>query len=370
MVAKKVGVDYDMQGNVITNLGAPSGANDAARKAYVDTAVGGASLGLSWKQAVRVATTAAGTLATSFENGDTVDGVVLATGDRILIKDQAAPEENGIYAVAASGAPARTSDAGTAELILQTAVFVQEGTANADKLFLLTTNAPIVLGTTALTFTQFSSGGGGSLTVQEEDASPSDAAVTLIKVPNGYLVDNGAGDVSLLFPIALIEEHVVPVGGEASWTSAAIPGTFKDLRVTVEGACEGAVANDELMMRYNGDTGANYDSAEAPATDSSIGGLGFSAQTAHRVGWLAGSTAGAGRVARTVLDILNYTTTVWFKGFLSNSGLSNGTAAGNQWTGNRAGTWRNTAAITTLTFFALGGSDLAEGTVIRIYGLR
>lgn len=197
MVAKKVGVDYDMQTNKITNLGAPSGANDAARKDYVDTAVAGASLGLSWKQAVRAATAVAGTLATSFENGDVIDGVTLVTGDRILIKDQAAPEENGIYAVAATGAPARTTDAGTAANILQTAVFVQEGTVNADKLFLLTTNAPIVLGTTGLTFTQFSSGGGASLTVQEIDGAPLDNAVTIIRVTNGKLTDNGVGDVTL-----------------------------------------------------------------------------------------------------------------------------------------------------------------------------
>lgn len=116
--------------------------------------------GLSWKQAVRVATAAAGTLASDFENGDTVDGVVLATGDRILIKNQAAGAENGIYTVAASGAPARATDADTAAEILQASVYVQEGTANADKQFVLTTNAPITLGTTALVFAEFTSGSG------------------------------------------------------------------------------------------------------------------------------------------------------------------------------------------------------------------
>jgi hypothetical protein len=91
----------------------------------------------------------------SFENGDVIDGVTLATNDRILIKNQAPGAENGIYVVAASGAPARATDADTAAEILQAAVFVEEGTANADTGWVLTTNAPITLGTTGLTFTQF-----------------------------------------------------------------------------------------------------------------------------------------------------------------------------------------------------------------------
>lgn len=114
---------------------------------------------LSWKNSVRVATTAAGTLATSFENGDTVDGVILATGDRILIKNQSAGAENGIYTVNVSGAPTRSTDADIGTELVGAACFVSEGTTNADKLFLCTTNAPITLGVTALTFTELTTGG-------------------------------------------------------------------------------------------------------------------------------------------------------------------------------------------------------------------
>ena len=98
--------DQSMGGNQLTNVGAPSAATDAATKGYVDAV----AEGLKPKAAVRVATLVAGTLATSFEDGDTIDGVLLATGDRILIKDQAAPAENGIYVVQATGAPVRASD--------------------------------------------------------------------------------------------------------------------------------------------------------------------------------------------------------------------------------------------------------------------
>lgn len=122
---------------------------------YIDARLAG----LSWKQAVRAATTTAGTLASSFENADTIDGVTLATGDRILIKDQAAPAENGIYTVNASGAPTRATDADTGAELVNATCYVSEGTANADTAWTCTTNAPITLGTTALAFAQ--AGGGG-----------------------------------------------------------------------------------------------------------------------------------------------------------------------------------------------------------------
>lgn len=130
-------------------------ASQKATKTYVDAKVAG----LSWKQAVRVATTAAGTLASSFENGDTVDGVTLATGDRILIKNQAAGAENGIYVVAASGSPARATDADSGAELVNATCYVSEGTTNADTQWTCTTNATITPGSTSLAFAQLTSGG-------------------------------------------------------------------------------------------------------------------------------------------------------------------------------------------------------------------
>lgn len=136
----------------ITGLGTPTDATDAATKAYVDSA----AQGIDWKASVRAATTTNVTLASDLENGDTLDGVTLATGDRVLVKNQSTGSENGIYVVAASGAPTRSTDADTdAELTASFAVFVEEGTANADSGYVLTTDGAITVGTTALTFTQF-----------------------------------------------------------------------------------------------------------------------------------------------------------------------------------------------------------------------
>lgn len=140
-----------MNSQKITGLADPTAAQDAATKAYVDSLVNGTD----WKNSVRVATTANGTFATAFANGQTVDGVVLATGNRILLKDQTTGAENGIYTVNASGAPTRATDAdANPEVTAGMAVFVSEGTANGNSQWKLTTDDTITLGTTALVFAQ------------------------------------------------------------------------------------------------------------------------------------------------------------------------------------------------------------------------
>lgn len=165
--------DQSMGGFKLTNLAAPASASDAATKSYVDNALEG----LKPKAAVRVATTAAGTLASSFENGDSIDGVTLATGDRILIKDQAAPEENGIYVVQASGAPVRATDFDSLspiDEINKAYVAVQEGTANAGKIY-VQYGAVATLDTDPINFTFFNSVsglvGGDGITVSGSNIS-------------------------------------------------------------------------------------------------------------------------------------------------------------------------------------------------------
>ena len=138
--------------NKITGLGTPTDGTDAATKAYVDSA----AQGIDWKASVRAASVNTIDPTKDIENGDELDGVTLVTGDRVLLKNQSTASENGIYIVPASGAASRSTDADTgSELTASFAVFVEEGTVNADSGYVLTTNGAITVGTTELTFTQF-----------------------------------------------------------------------------------------------------------------------------------------------------------------------------------------------------------------------
>lgn len=113
------------------------------------------SLISSSEMEVRAATTTNGTLATAFQNGSVIDGVTLATGDRILLKNQTTQSQNGVYVVAATGAPTRSTDADSpTELAPYFTVYVASGTVNAGKEFTQTTPAPITVGTSNIVFVQ------------------------------------------------------------------------------------------------------------------------------------------------------------------------------------------------------------------------
>ena len=131
------------------------GTNSLATKEYVDAV----KQGLDVKDSVRVASTANAVIASALENGDAIDGVTLATGDRVLLKNQSTGSENGIYVVQASGAAVRASDFQTGDVSSLAFVFVEEGTSNAQNGYILTNTGSITVGSTALTFTQFSGAG-------------------------------------------------------------------------------------------------------------------------------------------------------------------------------------------------------------------
>jgi hypothetical protein len=153
--------------NKITGLGTPTDGTDAATKNYVDSA----AQGIDWKASVRVATTTnlvgtydngAGTITGDENVGLEIDGISLDVYQRVLVKNQTTASQNGIYSVNAGGgflSPwvlIRSTDADTgAELTSNFAVFVEEGTVNADQGYVLTNDGEITVGTTALTFTQF-----------------------------------------------------------------------------------------------------------------------------------------------------------------------------------------------------------------------
>jgi len=121
--------------------------------AYTKTEVDGLVTGLDFKQSARVATTANITLSGT----QTIDGVSVVAGNRVLVKDQSTASQNGIYVVAA-GAWSRSTDADNTpagEVTAGMYCFVEEGTVNADSGWVLITNDTITLGSTSLTFAQF-----------------------------------------------------------------------------------------------------------------------------------------------------------------------------------------------------------------------
>lgn len=138
-------------------FGTPTDDSHAATKGYVDAA----RAGLDVKQSVRAATTGPVNIASDLENGDTLDTTVtLATGDRVLVKNQTTASENGIYVVQASGAAVRAVDFdGAGEVSGGAFTFVEEGTVNADSGWVVATNGPITVGSGDIDWVQFSGAG-------------------------------------------------------------------------------------------------------------------------------------------------------------------------------------------------------------------
>jgi hypothetical protein len=148
-MARNFYTNIEMNGNRITGLVDGVGNDEPATVSQLNAAVEGRS----YKAPVRAASTANLTLS----GAQTVDGVSLIAGDRILVKNQSTAANNGIYVVAAGAWP-RSTDASTAAEVRQMAMYVQEGTTQADTSWVGTANDPITLGVTSLPFVQTGAG--------------------------------------------------------------------------------------------------------------------------------------------------------------------------------------------------------------------
>ena len=178
-----------------------------AVKAFVENSVGGA---VSWKTKVRAATTSAKVLSFEFENGSSIDGVTLTTGDRVLIKNQADDKENGIYTVNASGAPTRATDADTGAEIAGCVTVVSEGTVNAETLWTCTNNTA-TLGSSSIAFIQV--GGPGLYTSDPTQITISSNRV--ISIYTGYV---GQTSITTLGTVTTGSWHATIVAGQYGGT--------------------------------------------------------------------------------------------------------------------------------------------------------
>jgi hypothetical protein len=227
-------VKRDASGNA--KVATPTDAAHIATKGYVDSA----RQGLDVKASVRVATTAAINLATDLEAGDVIDGVTLVAGDRVLVKNQGTASENGIYVAVASGAASRSSDANgtadTGELTSGTFTFVEEGTVNFDSGFVISTDGTITVGTTGITWTQFS--GAGSFEAGD-GLSKSGTQVNVNVTSNRTAITADAIDISANY-----------VGQSSITTLGTITtGVWNGTDVAVEDG--GTAASDAATARIN-----------------------------------------------------------------------------------------------------------------------
>ena len=145
-----------------------------AATTYVDDAVAG----LRTRIIAEAATTANIDLTADLQNGDTIDGVTLVTGDRVLVKDQSTASQNGLYTVVSSGTASRDTQFNTIDELSGQMIVVNQGTANDNKIFLCTTNNTASLGSDSITYNIITPSNVGTVTsVGVADAGASEFTV-------------------------------------------------------------------------------------------------------------------------------------------------------------------------------------------------
>jgi hypothetical protein len=206
----------------ITGLADGTAATDAVTKQQLDAA----AAGLDVKASVRAASTANVTVASP---GAAIDGVALAASDRVLLKNQTTGSENGIYVWNGAAVPmTRATDADvSAEVTAGMFTFVEEGTTLADTGWVLSTNAPVVLGTTSLAFTQFSGPGavaaGAGLSQSGNTLSVATNGITNAMIADGA-INVGTADVTGTLPVANGGTGGATVA--AARTGLGVPGRY------------------------------------------------------------------------------------------------------------------------------------------------
>ena len=159
-IATQAANNVSISGGAVTGLGSPSANSDAATKDYVDQAVAG----LRTRTIAECATTANVNLTNGLEAGDTIDGVTLVAGDRVLVKDQSTASENGLYLAVSSGAASRDPEHDSIAELSGGMVVVNQGSANDNKIFLCTTDNTGSVGSTSITYTQVTPSNSGTVT--------------------------------------------------------------------------------------------------------------------------------------------------------------------------------------------------------------
>lgn len=234
--------DIDMSTHKITTSYTPTAPEDLTNKQYVD----GVAAGLTFKNSVMAATT--GNIA--LDGSETaIDGFTLAGGERILVKDQTDAKQNGIYVASITGAWARSSDAASGSTLHGgTFVFVQAGTVNHDKGYVVISDDPITIGTTAINWSQYSSTGTVS-----------------VSAGTGISVSSSLG----VYTVSLADTAVTP-GTYGSSTKASVITVDAQGRITA--ASDTTVTPAWSSITSTPTTVSGYGITDALTTASTFGG--------------------------------------------------------------------------------------------------
>lgn len=256
-------------------------------------------------QPVRVATTANGALATAFENGDTVDGVVLATGDRILLKNQTTATENGVYTVNATGAPTRAADFTTGAATLTGGVIVPviAGTLNAGTQWQCSNTSAITIGSTSITFTR-------STVVGYIKYGTEPTTLPVATGSNSIAIGSGATTSSGISAVAIGVSattgggvsNTIAIGTSTSSTqnnSTAIGNSAQASGISSTALGRSSVASGQSAIAMHGTASAQESVAIGVGTNATAGSVlfGWSAnETVGEFSWCSGRYATSGDI--------------------------------------------------------------------------
>jgi len=236
---KVLGTFLDLVNKKVVNLADPSAPTDGVNKQFLDAAI----RGLDWKQEVIAASTTNVSLAAP---GTTLDGVTLTNPTRILLKDQTASAENGIYDwTGAAVTLTRSLDADSAAELSGSTVTVQRGTVNADRVYRVTADDPITLGTTAITFAQVGGGAapytaGNGLTLTGQDFN-------IVPLAGGGIVV--AADSISVDTAVVVRKFAANIGNGVLTTIVTAHGLgTADITATVKDASSGEVVWPDITV--------------------------------------------------------------------------------------------------------------------------
>ena len=320
----------------------PSGSTDIANKSYVDTV----AQGLDTKASVVAGTTANITLSGT----QTIDGIVLVSGDRVLVKNQTASADNGLY-LCAAGAWTRTTDMNTWAQVPGAYVFVETGSTLADTGWVCTSDAGGTIGVTAITWAQFSGAGSGvsSITFGSTGLTPSTATTGAVTVAGTLALANGgtgqttaSAAFNALSPITTTGDLIIGTG--------------------VNTASRLAIGANGYLLTSNGTTASWVAAPASGVTTFSAGTTGLTPSSATGgaitlAGTLAVANGGTGLTSGTSGGILAYTAT----GTLASSALL---AANALMIGGGAGVAPSTTTTGTGVVTALGVNTGSSGAFV------